>query len=390
MARARPGEGRPYQRMSDGLWVVAVRDRDGRRKYLYASTSDAAIARRDEYVAGVVQGLDLASPKLTVGRQLDDWLADRRGKVRASTWVSYESHVRIHLDLVRRIPLVRLRQADVRGLIRERESAGCAPATINYSLTILRMAIGQALDDGIIPRNVASTVAGPHVEQADMRILTADEARHIVDSVELHPSGNLWALLVGTGLRLGEGLGLRRQDVDLLRRRVSVVKAVRPIEKPARRIGEARLQLGPVKTEASRRTIAIPGFAAQALAAESAIERPQHVERVIFTTDRGTLLDKRNALKSWVAFRDLAGLPPVRIHDLRHTAASLILANGGSLYDVMKHLGHSSISMTAETYGHLVEGRSRELADSMDRALGIGLDAAPDAAVGAVGGGFRA
>jgi hypothetical protein len=137
---------------------VVVRDPAGRRKYLYGSTSAAAVARRDEYLGGSAMGLDLASTRLTVGRQLADWLEDRRGRVRSSTWISYESHVRIHLASIHGLALTRLRPAHVRALVRERELAGCSPRTIAYSL---RLAIRQAILDGLVPRSVAAGVEAP-------------------------------------------------------------------------------------------------------------------------------------------------------------------------------------------------------------------------------------
>jgi integrase len=370
--RAVPGEGRPYQRRSDGLWVVVVRDVEGRRKYLYASTSDAVVERRDEYRAGAAMGLNLASTRLTVGQQMNDWLEDRRGKVRSSTWISYESHVRIHLASLARVPLVRLRQAEVRRLVREREAAGCAPKTIAYSLLILRMAIRQAITDGLVPRNVAVGIAGPRVERPELAILTDVETRRLVEHQSDHASGRLWTFLVGSGLRLGEALALRRVDVDLARGLITVAGSVRAVDRRMLEAGEPRLQLGPPKTTTSRRTIAIPTVSLEAVRAEMELERPANVHGVIFTSPTGGLVDKRNALKSWYAFRDLADLPAIRIHDLRHTCASLMLANGATLFDVMTFLGHSNISETAETYGHLVEGRSRELAAGMNRMLAGG------------------
>jgi len=368
--RAVKGTGKPYERSSDGLWVAVVRDPDGKRKYLYASNPDAVVERRDEYLAGASMGLNLASSKLTVGRQLADWIEDRRGKVRPSTWISYDSHVRIHLASLAWIPLIRLRQSDVRRLVREREAAGCAPATIAYSLTILRMAIRQAIADGLVPRNVAAGVSGPRIEKAELAILTAANARWLIAHADDLPLGRLWVVLVSTGLRLGEALALRRTDVDLVQRRISVAGSVVAVDRRMLADGEARLQLGPPKTAASHRTIAAPVAAIAALRGELNIARPANVHGVIFTSPTGGLIDKRNALKAWVVARGAGELPEVRIHDLRHTAASLMLAQGATLFDVMTTLGHSNISETAETYGHLVEGRSRELAAGMDRVLG--------------------
>ena len=173
-------------------------------------------------------------------------------------------------------------------------------------------------------------------------------------------------------MRLGEALGLRRGDVDLSRGRLTIVGSLRPVDHRIRPEGTRRLQLQDPKTETSRRTIAVPGFVAEALRLELAEERPRHVDGLLFTTPKGTPIDARNVSRRWVDYRADAGLPAIRMHDLRHTAASLMLGQGATLHDVMKTLGHANIAETANTYGHLVEGRSRELADGMDRILGRG------------------
>lgn len=369
MSRAKPGEGRPFKRKQDGLWVVVVHDREGRRKYLYASSPEAIVEKRDEYVGGAAMGLTLASTKLTVAHQLDDWLEERRDKVRSSTWISYESHVRIHLASIGKIPLAKLRPADVRRLVDERRDAGCAPRTIAYSLTILRMALKLAIQDGLVPRNVATGVSGPRVTRAHLAILSIDESRHLVATAPDTTYGRLWILMLGTGMRLGECLGLRRGDVDVARRRVTIVGSLRPIDRRVRVAGAKRLQLQDPKTATSRRTIAVPAHVVKVLAAELAEVRPRNVDGLMFTTPMGSAIDARNVMRRWVAYRGQADLPAIRMHDLRHTCASNMLSRGATLFDVMKTFGHANISETANTYGHLVEGRSRELADDMDEML---------------------
>lgn len=368
--RAVKGAGKPYRRKSDGLWVVAVRDGDGRRKYLYASTPDAVVERRDEYLGGATVGMSLAGPRYTTGRLLADWLEDRRGKVRPSTFMFYESHVRIHLASLARIPVTKLRAPDVRRMVREREAAGCAPRTVSYSIVVLRMALRQAQRDGLVGRNVAEGIDGPLVEHVEISILTVAQARHMLATVPATTYGRLWTVLLGTGMRLGEALGLRRGDVELATGRLTIAGALRPIDRRIRKEGAPRLQLAEPKTATSRRTIVVPGFVVQALRLELELDGPRNLDGLLFVTPRGTAIDGRNVYRRWVDYRSHAGLPAIRMHDLRHTAASLMLAQGGTLFDVMKTLGHSNISMTANTYGHLVEGRSRELADGMDRVLG--------------------
>lgn len=368
--RASPGEGRPYQRGADGRWVVVVRDPDGRRRYLYAWSPAEAIAKRDEYRAGVVQGLRL-NARLTVGRQLADWLADRRGKVRSSTWVGYETHVTHHLAGLGRIPLVRLTPSDVRRLVREREVAGCSPATIGHSLVVLRMALKQAIADGLLARNVASFVPAPRVERAEVRVLTALEARQLLSAAPADRFGALWTLLLGRGLRLGEALGLRWSDVDLVAGELTVSRSLRPIDRRFREERSPRLQAVEPKTPASRRTMALPAPVVDALRRHRDLEaqKPRSLSGLVFTSPRGTPLDPRNVGRAWEAFSVAAGLPRIRIHDLRHSCAALLLGEGMTLEDLKRLLGHANIAITSDTYGHLVRERRRETAVAMERVL---------------------
>lgn len=370
-ARAKPGEGRPYQRQSDGLWVVAVRDRENRRRYLSAVRVDDVIAKRDRWNATLQSGVTPAPNRLTVGRVLDDWLADRRGRIRPSTWVSYELLIRLHLATITRIPLARLEPADVRRLMREREIEGCAPRTIGNALTVLRMALRQAQRDGLIARNVAELVTGPRITRAQLAVWTRDEARRFRIGIADHPLGGLWTLMLGIGCRLGEGLGLRWVDVDLAGGRLTVSGAVRPVDRRFR--GSApRLQRVEPKTDESWRTIAVADFVVQALLAERqrAATRPASSAGYIFTTPRGTPWDPRNVSRQFDAAIAEVGLKRIRMHDLRHTCAALLLEDGYTLEDIKQLFGHRSIVTTSDQYGHLVEGRSREVAAGMQRAIG--------------------
>jgi integrase len=192
------------------------------------------------------------------------------------------------------------------------------------------------------------------------------------------PLAPLWTLLVGSGLRLGEALGVRWLDVDLLARSLIVRVSLRPIPRAFRPEAikgtwtHQRLKLVEPKTASSRRTIALPSFVVRALLAHRArqTQMPANILGLVFTTPRGTPLDQRNVSRAFAADCSKAALPHLRLHDLRHVAASLMLAQGASLDDVKRVLGHSSIALTSDTYGHLVEGRSRDVADRLDRLFG--------------------
>jgi integrase len=375
--RAAPGEGRPYQRSQDGRWVVAVpvQAADGRRRrrFLYGWSRAEVLGKLDELRAATRMGMAPPDHRLTVGRHLSGWLEAVRPTVRPSTWVSYEGHVRMHLAELHPIAMTRLAPNDVRRLRTHLLAAHLAPRSVGYTMTVLRMALRQAVRDGLIPRNVAELVPAPRIERAEMQTFTPDEARRFLAATADDPHAALWAILIGLGLRLGEGLGLRWSDVDLAGGSVSIARSLRPTPK-AFRDGGPRLELVEPKTPQGWRTIALPGFALEALlrhrASSKDLQAPVNLRGLVFTTPRGTPLDPRNVNRRFGAILEEAALPRIRLHDLRHTAASLMLARGYTLEDVKRVFGHASIVQTSNSYGHLVEGRSREIADGMQAILG--------------------
>ena len=368
--RASYGEGSVYQRESDGQWVAVVLD-EGKRRTLYGATRNEVLAKREALRAALHYGEPAPDLRLTVGEHLAAWLESKRPpNVRPATWISYEAQVNLHLAPLHRIALAKLTPNDVRNLVRRLLDEGLSPRSAGYALVILRMALRQAVADRLIGRSVATYVDLPRREQVEIQPLSPLQARQLVAAAREDRRGALWILLLGTGLRLGEALGLRWADIDLGDGKISVRGSLRP--QPVKLRGsDPRLALVETKTAASRRTIAGPAFVLAALQQHQArsAEVPANVMNLVFTTPRGTPIDPRNANRQFGEFLRRNELPHIRVHDLRHTAASLLLAQGLTLEDVKRYLGHSSIVQTSNTYGHLVAGRSAEVAAGMDRAV---------------------
>jgi integrase len=312
-------------------------------------------------------GMTATPTRITVGAQLASWLDERRGKVKSGTWVVYEVQVRIHLRSLHAIPLARLTPADVRRMVREREVERCSPATIRQTLVVLRMALRQAVKDGLIPRNVAEGESGPRIQRRELEVYQDSEPARLIDAAQDDELGALWLVMLGTALRLGEALGLRWQDVG--REEVTVAGQIRAVDRRFR-AGE-RLTWSEPKTDESAQTAPIADFAIAALQRhrEAMRGRPANRHGLVFTSPRGTPLDPRNVARSWYAFLDRAGLRRIRVHDIRHTAISLALAQGATLEDAKRMARHKSIRQTSDTYGHLVRSRQREIASMLDRAV---------------------
>jgi integrase len=369
--RTQYGQGSVYQR-GDGMWVaVALVPGQSPRRF-YGSLPETAVERRADYLARHRLGLPTTETKLTLGRHLAGWLASKRPPtVRPSTWIGYELQVR-HLSPLAGIPIAKLTPNDVRRHLRSLLDERLSPSSVRANLTVLRMALRQAVNDGLIQRNVASLVAAPRVERRQLAVLTPAEIRSFLAAAEQDPHGALWTLLLGSGLRLGEALALRWQDLDLTAGTLTVTGSLRPVDGRIRQPDQQRLARVEPKTDSGWRTIALPTTVLTALTAHRtaiADQKARSLAGYVFTTPRGTPIDPKNANRLFCRFLEANGLRRTRVHDLRHTAASIMLASGATFDDVRRHLGHSQIGVTVDTYGHLVEGRSAEVASGVERVL---------------------
>lgn len=360
------GEGSVYQR-ADGRWVAAVRLPDGARRYFYARTQREAIDKLRAAQRAVDDGLPLGDGRLTVERFLQVWLESVRGAIRPSTYGVYELAARRLIPHIGRIKLAALAPADVQRAYAALQAQGLATSTVGQMHTVLRIALKQAVRWGLVGRNVTDLVRAPRPERREMRTITAEQLDALFAATKDDRYHALWVLLATTGLRLGEALGLRWDDVDLASGRLTVVRALQ------RQRGRG-MQFVEPKSAASRRTVFLSQVAVAALRAhrsrqleERLAAGPEWQETgLVFTTFRGTPLDAPWVCRRFHQALACAGLPPVRLHDLRHTAATLLLAGGTHPKVVQEMLGHSSVAITLGTYSHTVPAMHRQAAAHFD------------------------
>jgi integrase len=317
------------------------------------------------------QGVTPTDDRLTTAQFLDRWLEDvARPTVRPRTFVSYSQTVALHLKpAVGRTPLSRLRPQHVQALLNAKLASGLSPRSVGIIHAVLRGALNQALRWGVVPRNVATLAQPPRATRAEITPLTPEQARAFLDAVKGDRLEALYSVGLALGLRQGEVLGLEWTDVDLEAGTLRVAHALQRVN--------GRLALVEPKSRSSRRTIPMPATVARALRAH----RSRHLEErlaagarwcesdLVFTTALGTPLDSRNLTRRFQAALERAGLPHLRFHDLRHTAASLMLAQGIAPRVVMETLGHSQISLTMDTYSHVIPALQRDAADRMEAVL---------------------
>ena len=376
MARRGPNEGNIYQR-KDGRWEGRVHvgyDEHGRRmrKSFYGHTRREVQVQLDKARRDLQEGLPVGGDaRVTVGRFLVRWLTDvARPTVRPRTYQTYESYVRVHLaPAIGRIPLQRLGPADVQRLLNAKLAAGLSPQTVHHLRAVLRRALNQAVRWGILARNPAILVDGPRVPRYEVPAMDPADARRLLEAVRGDRLEALYTVALSIGLRQGEVLGLRWQDVDLDRATLSVRFALQRIA--------GQLQLVEPKTRQSRRTLALPERVVTSLRQHRARQLREKLwaasrwreSGLVFTSSIGTPLDGTNVTHHLQDLLEAAGLPRMRFHDLRHACASLLIAQGVHPRVVMETLGHSQIGLTMNLYAHVLPALQREAAGQMEAIL---------------------
>lgn len=357
----------------DGLWEARLSLVNGKRKSLYGKTRKEVQEKLKSAQRDVDAGLDLSAGRQTVAAYLDKWLdASVRPSVKVKTFEGYESIVRVRVKPhIGRVVLTRLTPLDLQGLYATLEEAGLSNRSIQHTHRALHQALGQAVRWGMIARNSCDGVKAPRPNPSEMRVLNQDQASALLDATRGDRLHALYVLAVSTGMRQGELLGLRWQDVNFDAGKLTVRRALQ-------RQNEAGLVFIEPKTSRSRRTIML---SRRALSATRDHRKRQLQDRLlagsewddqdlVFCNVTGGPLDPSWTRLTFYRALERAALPPIRFHDLRHTAATLLLTQGVHVKLVSEMLGHATISLTLDTYSHLLPVTHAQAADAMDAALG--------------------
>lgn len=306
---------------------------------------------------------------------LEEWLWGKQS-LRPSTHASYETHIRRYLiPYLGTIELESLRPVHVeqtyRALSAQEVRGGrtLSPATLRRIHATLMSALNTAVLRGLIERNPAATVELPRVPKSRVETWSAADLGRFLEAINDDRLHLLYLLLGLVGLRRGEAVALRWIDVDL---NAGLLR----IEQSAVRVG-AKSVIGPPKSSSGRRVVAIDDETVRRLHWQQCRQRLEVMRRtgktasseLVFTTEEGIQLDPTFVSRHFARLIALHALPRIRLHDLRHTSASIGLASGESLVEVSRRLGHSSISITADVYSHISPVVAKESAERLAQTV---------------------
>lgn len=376
------GEGSIRER-ADGRWEVRInlgRGIDGKRqaKSSFAATQAEAVQVLRKLGGRAASGQLLTTSTPTVARYLEEWYATNEDHWRPSTRRGYRAA--IETFLVPAFGPLRLEQLTPqvlqRWLTRHKVEHG-ARRRIALAHAVLRSALGDAVRLQLVGVNAAVMVKVPQPAKHPIRALTVDHARAFLEVAKGHRLRALFSMALASGLRLGEATGLRWADVDLTTGEIRITQQLQ-------RVGR-QLALQPLKTAKSRRTVVLPDVTLDALREHRQQQLRERLKAgaawmdsgLVFTTYAlrdeqpiGGPLHPRNVLRALHALLVKAELPRMRFHDLRHSAASLLLASGVELAEVSMLLGHSELRVTLDFYAHLQRETAARAAKKMDAILG--------------------
>jgi integrase len=353
-------------RADKGLWVAEVRGGAGqKRRTVYGKTKKEVQEELRKLQNDAAAGIGAEAATLTVGQWLVRWLAHVKPTVEPNTYDPYERHVRLHLEPhVGGIRLTKFGKAQMRGLYAALAEKGLSAAMQRKVGTTLTIALNQAVNDDLLPGNPAMKVKKPKARKPEMQVLDPDQVAAFLDAARPDRLFALYLTALDSGARPGELFALTWADIDLDGGYMVINKSLEEIS--------GSLRLKEVKTAKGRRRIDLSAATVAALAEHRrAMLAEGHIAGSVFcNTVGGYLIQTDLRKRSFKPILRRAKLPDVRMYDLRHTCATLLLLADVPAKVVSERLGHASVTLTLDTYSHVLPTMQRRAADLLGQLLG--------------------
>ena len=359
----------------DRRWLVRLslgRDPETRRRKYQSRTVHGSFRAAQHYLNTRLeerdQGRELAGEDLTLNQYLDRWLelAARPG-LRAKSYRDYRAHLGRYIrPSIGERRLLSLTPLDIQGVAHGMHAKGLSPRTVGYAHAVLHAALEQAVRWRLMAANPASGVAIPKPARGEMRVLNPNEARRFLDHALRTKYGVVFALAVTTGMRPSEYLALRWSDIHWQDETVTVVRTL---------VKGSGWKFAQTKRPSSRRQVKLETWVASQLRQLQALDTASpdsDAARQIFKTRCGRPMNSDYLAREFKRLLDEAGLPPMRLYDLRHTAATLALADGVPAKVISEQLGHASSAFTLDVYSHLLPHMQSDAATRVAALLGMG------------------
>ncbi len=368
------GSGSVFRRLDrkGKQWVAQVFLENGKTKQRYFNTEKEASDALNEMLYELRQGTLITEKNQTVKQHFERWLEIHKTRIRWSTYLGYRRVINKHiLPTLGALSLQRLSARDLDALYARKLEEGLSPIRIRSIHIVIRMALKQAIRWRLISRNVSDDVSPPRDTQPHERqTLTPEQARKLLAAAKGHRLEAILTLALATGMRRGELLALRWKEIDFERKSLYVRRSVN-------RLPGGHCETEP-KTASSKRHITLPQFVIEALQQHRIRQKEARLKAgptweendLVFCNIYGRFLNSQSLFVLFSSLLEKAELPHMRFHDLRHSAATILLAMGVSAKVVQELLGHSNITMTLNVYGHVLPSMQQEAMNRLDHLYG--------------------
>ena len=324
----------------------------------------------------VIDGTVVANSNMRLDEFLDEWLVGQEARLRPSSHHSYviaSKRLKRHLGKHKLQALTPLQIEKFYAELLDHGSRigeGLAPKTVKNTHVVLRKALADAERLGLVQRNAAAAARGPAVTRPEMTTWSSDQLKAFSTTALESRMRNAFTILASTGMRRGEALGLRWGDVDFDSSQLAIVQTVSTVD--------GRVVVGQPKTAGSRRTVYVHDATIKALRQQRQLQAEERLAAgsawendndLVFRTVTGGPVNPDGFSRHFDKLVAQADVPRIRLHDLRHTNATLSLKAGVHPKVVLERLGHSSIAITLDLYSHVTPGISREAAATVESMM---------------------
>ena len=383
MAKRGQNEG-SIRKRKDGTWEARVTigiSADGKqqRKSLYGKTRQEVSAKMTDLLNNLQKGIITNPSEMTLAEWLDFYMLEyKKQYVKPTTYNNYTVKVKNHIKpAIGHYKLKALRQDIIQKFVNSLSGKGLAPSTVIDIFKVLSNALETAVDDGLIVRNVANRVKLPKTTKPQITVLTQEQQNAFVEQAKVTYMGVVYIFDLCTGMRLGELLGLKWQDIDFEQNQLHIKRIIRKVKDPDNPEEHWHLEFGTPKTPTSERIIPLNETAIKVLA-DVWEQQEKNKEKantayedndLVFCTQLGRPLDPNNIRRTCYSICEKIGVSDFHPHCLRHTFATRGAENNVDVRVMQKFLGHATIKETADTYTHVLNDLKQSEILKLDKAV---------------------